>query len=46
MMSKSIMAETKMAEIPKWMESNMANILRNKGNTDNLVFWHIWTTQL
>ena len=46
MMSKSNMAETNMAEIPIWRESNMADILRNKGNIDNFVFRHISTTQL
>ena len=46
MMSKSNMAETNMAEIPIWQKSNMADILRNKGNIDNFVFRNISTTQL
>ena len=45
-MSKSNMAETNMAEIPIWRESNMSDIPRNKGNIDNFVFRRISTTQL
>ena len=41
MMSKSNMAETNMAEIPIWRESKMADIPRNKGNSNNFVFRHI-----
>ena len=46
MMSKSNMAKTNMAEIPIWRESNMADIPRNKGNSNNFVFRHISTTQM
>ena len=46
MKSKSNMAETNMADIPIWRESNMADISRNKGNIDNFVFRRISNIQL
>ena len=42
MMSKSNMAETNMAEIPIWRKSNMADILRNKGNIDNFSYFGVY----
>ena len=46
MMSKSNMAETNMADIPIWRESNMADIPRNKGNIDNFAVYQTLSCNL